>query len=135
MAASAPKKPRSTVYALSPSENPNTVRYIGQTSKTLDERLSQHKSTSASTPVALWIRSEIAKGHSIIIQALEKNAPLNDAEVRWIALFKGSGAKLLNCNRGGAGGCFARTKPPKILDPAKPVIAPAAWPFPTSSRP
>jgi hypothetical protein len=90
MAPSARKMPRVTVYALSSSESSNTVRYIGQTSKSLDERLSRHKATSAETPVALWIRGEIAKGRSIIIQALEKNAPLGEAEVRWIALFKGS---------------------------------------------
>jgi hypothetical protein len=132
MAPIAMKMPRVTVYALSSSESSNTVRYIGQTSKSLDERLSRHKATSAETPVALWIRGEIAKGRSIIIQALEKNAPLGEAEVRWIALFKGSGAKLLNCNGGGG---IARTKPRSSRSPAKSVIAPAAWPFPTSSRP
>jgi hypothetical protein len=133
MAASARKTPRVTVYALSSSESSNMVRYIGQTSKSLDERLSRHKSTSADTPVALWIRGEIAKGRSIVIHTLEKNARRGEAEVRWIALFKGSGAKLLNCNRGGGG--LARTKQPKILSLATCVIAPAVWPFPTSSRP
>jgi len=125
--------PRVTIYALSSSESSNRVRYIGQTSKTLDERLSKHKTASADTPVALWIRSEIAKGRTIIIQALEKNAPLGEAEVRWISLFKESGAQLLNCN--GSGGGIARIKRLGPQSPAKSVIAPAAWPFPTSSRP
>lgn len=133
MAASVRRKPKVKVYALSSSESSNMVRYIGQTSKSLDERLSRHKAASSDTPVALWIRGEIAKGRSIVIQALEKNAPCDNAEVRWIALFKGSRAKLLNCNRGGGG--IARTKPPGTSGLAKSVTAPVAWPFPTSSRP
>lgn len=132
MAAKPRKMPRVTVYALSSSESSNRVRYIGQTSKSLDERLSRHKATTADTPVALWIRREIARGRSIIIQALEKDAPLGEAEIRWIALFKGSGAKLLNCNGGGGG--LARTKLPKTQHPTRSVIAAAAWPFPTSTR-
>lgn len=121
---------RVTVYALSSSKNYDMVRYIGQTSRLLSVRLSQHLSTGSDTPVARWIRGELAKGRSIHIQPLEKNAVHAKAEVRWIALFKASGAKLLNCNAGGGGG-QAGIKPAETIVQTKMPLSPAAaWPFP-----
>jgi len=122
-----------TVYALSSSANSNMVRYIGQTSRKLSERLSKHKCTTAGTPVANWIRGEIEKGHSIVIQVLEKKALPGEAEMRWIALFEASGAQLLNCKGIGQNGA-----PPRKLRNAvqtQIAVAPAAaWPFPSPRR-
>jgi hypothetical protein len=132
------KNLRVTVYALSSSLKKNTVCYIGQTSVALEKRLAGHLSASATrrTPVALWIRKEMSKGHKILIQTLEKNALRHQSEKKWIALFSGSGAKLLNCNAGGGGGMPSCPTVPGRGPAAKGALAPAAlWPFPTSSRP
>jgi hypothetical protein len=130
------KKNRVTVYALSSSATRNSVRYIGQTASELAQRLSRHLSASlaGTTPVAFWIRQESEKGRTILIQSLEINSALH-SESKWIALFSGSGAKLLNCNAGRSGKVVG-IRGKKIVAASKAVFAPAAmWPFPTSSRP
>jgi hypothetical protein len=127
------KKKRVTVYALSSSASTDSVRYIGQTGCKLYQRLSRHMSASlaGATPVANWIRRESAKGRTIIIQSLEINTTLH-AESKWIALFSGSGAKLLNCNAGCADRTVEIHRKKSIIVAKAAQAQAAAWPFPTS---
>lgn len=62
-----------TIYQLSSSREPLVARYIGQTSKNAQERLSGHFSSSrtgGTAPVHQWIRKEVAAGYEIISQGL-----------------------------------------------------------------
>jgi hypothetical protein len=90
------------IYALVDPRN-NRIRYIG---KAIDiyKRLSQHLREKSDTRKGRWIKSLLASGHKptlVILEEVEGN--WEDAERKWIFLFRESGAELCNHTDGGEG--------------------------------
>lgn len=93
-----------TVYGLASSEN-GLIRYIGQTTVSLQTRLKWHitwtiRKRDRSRRTA-WITSVLRDGYELTITALEENAVLHETEMRWIAQHQG--AELVNGTLGGDG--------------------------------
>lgn len=110
--------PLCSVYGLSSSED-DVVRYIGQTTKPLDRRLTQHsmaansKQTQRSTLYA-WIRKASRNGHIITIRLLEAECPWDEAERRWIADYRERyPGTLINLSDGGCGFSGSRSEATK----------------------
>lgn len=96
---------RVAVYSLS-STRDNEIRYIGQTARSLKQRLSQHKSYAVKmrqTAVHKWIAREMADGFALQITALTERAVWNETEIALIAQYRANGARLLNHTDGGEG--------------------------------
>lgn len=84
-----------------------SVRYVGQTSVDLQERLRRHWHDCRNhlrRPRAMWMRDVAAKGGEIEIFPLETGAIWNESEIRWISRLRQEGADLLNVTDGGEGG-------------------------------
>ena len=83
------------------------VRYVGKTSRTLRERLSQHISDARrghNDHRSRWIRCSMRLGTLPVIEAIETcDNDGSDSERRWIALYRSSGARLVNTTDGGEG--------------------------------
>jgi len=97
-----------TIYGLVSSRDPQTIRYIGQTSKPLKSRLYTHKwkaSNGARLRVSDWIREEMSEGFSILIKPITENLSEEEAnteEIRLIAKHRMK-TNLLNMVDGGVG--------------------------------
>lgn len=82
------------------------IRYIGQTAYDLSNRLKRHFAEARAgneTPRSRWIRKAWSDGTVIEIITIERDAPWNEAEKRWIAQYRAAGADLLNLTDGGQG--------------------------------
>ncbi len=89
------------VYAL---HDPNgAVRYIGITSKEPLERVKRHyrECRYGNTRRKVWLRSLFLSGQEPTYSVLEHSKDWDEAEKRWIAYFRASGANLVNGNGGG----------------------------------
>ena len=89
--------------------NPDDVRYVGVTTRALEERLKGHLKESqrdANTYKRRWIQKAMAEGHKIGIVALdhaESKADLMRLEQFWIMVLGALGARLTNATAGGDG--------------------------------
>lgn len=98
-------KPNVTIYSLSSSED-GVVRYIGQTTGRLNQRLTHHHYDAKKLGTihkSNWIRSVINKGFEVVISAIELDAPWADAEIKWIKHYRELGHDLVNTTDGGEG--------------------------------
>ncbi len=83
------------------------IRYVGQTMRRIEERVSQHLAAAKAGKLAYsarWIRKLLARGLEPEVLILEEAAPgneLDDAEIRWILRGKERGWKLTNLTSGG----------------------------------
>ena len=79
------------------------VRYIGQTKKSLDERLRNHLKSKGKTHRHNWINSLIKKGVKPKIELIETvdRDKVSETEIFWISMFKSWGFKLCNLTEGG----------------------------------
>lgn len=95
-------------------QDPQTheIRYVGQTRSGLDRRLYIHcyrspsRKNNRTAYVYKWIDTLLRKGlkpYITELQALPVDH-LNNAEIYWIAYFKGTGCRLTNTQSGGNGG-------------------------------
>lgn len=96
-----------TVYGLASSLD-DVIRYVGQTSVSLETRRKWHiswtlKERDKSRRTA-WIKSVLNGGHDLKISAIEVDAVLDEAEIRWIAYYRNLGHELVNLTNGGDGG-------------------------------
>lgn len=94
-----------TVYGLSSSED-DVVRYVGQTTGPLNQRLIHHHYDAQKLSTihkSNWIRSVITRGYSIRIIPIEENAPWGTAEIKWIKFYRDAGLDLVNTTDGGEG--------------------------------
>jgi hypothetical protein len=92
----------SKIYALSHPLT-NEVKYIGLTTKTLEERLKGHLKCNKNVLRNLWIKSLLNEGLVPKITLIEE--VINDigleTEMFWISIFKSWGFKLCNLTEGG----------------------------------
>lgn len=96
-----------TVYGLSSSLG-GGIRYVGQTTATVSNRVRKHvaralRKTSKTTHREAWVRKVIADGGSIRWIVLQAGATWNKDEIWWIRRLRRSGADLVNATRGGEG--------------------------------
>lgn len=94
-----------TVYGLR-EVGTEDIRYVGQTSYALNNRLKRHWSEANNgnkTARSNWMRSVRDRGGEIESIPIEENAEWNKAEIRWIAEYRENGARLLNHTDGGQG--------------------------------
>jgi hypothetical protein len=96
------------IYSLSDPREPEKVRYIGQTCKSLKTRLSRHidkvKREYPRNHRVCWINSLLKEGVKPIIYLIEDDLSKNDAfikEQHYIKIFKSFGCKLVNTSEGG----------------------------------
>lgn len=97
---------RTKIYSL--SEESGEIRYIGKTVKSLSSRLCQHlciaRKKTHSHHRDNWLRSLLSKGILPSIALLEEvNGNGCAEEIRWISIFRSSGADLVNTTEGGEG--------------------------------
>lgn len=96
---------RCTVYGLR-EKGTDRVRYIGQTSYPIDDRLYRHwqeANKGNKTARSNWMRSIRDRGGEIEAVPLEENAIWNEAEIKWISHYRGIDDRLLNHSDGGQG--------------------------------
>lgn len=107
-----------TVYGIAGEDG--RIRYVGQTTGDLKNRLCAHLSAAyrrQKTPLARWLRKLIVTGGTPAIFVIERDATLHLAEQRLIAWYRRHGARLLNVTDGGEGtlGCrFPGRKRPDL---------------------
>ena len=76
------------------------LRYIGQTFRSLEVRLKQHKQGRGPNPhLNRWLRVKFVN----IIMLECDPADINEAEIRWIKEMKKRGIRLINLTDGGGG--------------------------------
>lgn len=93
------------IYALI-DPNTNEIRYIGQTTKSLQYRLNQHiNNAKYNIPGHLynWIRNLIKNNKIPNIILLKENAEWNIDEINFISEYKKNGYNLVNATDGGDG--------------------------------
>ena len=97
-------------YVLSSSEDPENVRYVGVTTKKINERFSQHKYCAMhpekrGLPVHKWMYSKYKQGGTILFTKIDECTYdcWEEREQYWIKYYKDLGYNLLNISKGGAG--------------------------------
>lgn len=91
----------------------NLVRYVGQTTKKLEKRLSSHINKAKNTPNKTthkntWIKSLISENLKPIIELIEvvSDDEWKEKEKYYIKKYKELGFDLLNLSEGGDSGCM-----------------------------
>jgi len=96
------------IYTLSSSSNPDDIRYVGK-AKNLKDRLRRHIGkyylNIEDNYKNRWIKSELSKGNTIIINEIESVNESNwqEREKFWIQELKSRGFNLTNSTEGGDG--------------------------------
>lgn len=93
---------KSIVYILI-DPHTNRIRYVGKTSQTLKQRLSNHLAPARlkkNSPKNVWLRSLKAKPIIAVLEECEKK-DAEAAEIMWIRLLKLAGNNLTNGTIGG----------------------------------
>ena len=97
-------------YVLSASSDVKNVRYVGVTTKTVQERFCQHKYCSVHSekrglPVHKWMWAHYEKGEKIIVTQIDSclESEWEDREKYWITYYKDLGYDLKNISKGGKG--------------------------------
>lgn len=97
-------------YVLFAADNPERIRYVGVTSKTIPIRFSQHKYNALhedhrSMPVSKWMYSVYKKGGEVKYQEIDScpESEWEDREKYWVAYYRERFPDLLNLQSGGAG--------------------------------
>lgn len=93
------------VYALSSTED-GEIRYVGQTTKPLSERLKEHRAHAKRyrhRHLSCWILAVYERGHKVTISVLDEDAVWNYTEREQIALMRERGIRLVNATGGGEG--------------------------------
>lgn len=93
-----------TVYGLK-SSGGGGIRYVGQTQRSLEQRLCSHLRGAKKRECRLerWIRSVLKTGNKIEIFTIEENAILHESEKKWIRHYRVCGVDLVNVTDGGEG--------------------------------
>lgn len=93
------------------------VHYIGKSSNGL-QRPNAHRGakslTRDKTPKGAWIRSLLAAGMDysiIVLEVLDSESRLNEAEIRWISYGRTQKWPLANVSPGGESGSFNKGRP------------------------
>lgn len=94
-------------YALSASSEPDVVRYIGVTTKTIEKRFYQHKYCALhkrDLPVHKWMYSHMSKGDTILCKQIGQSSDTGWEQIEkdLISQYK-EGGRLLNVDDGGKG--------------------------------
>lgn len=97
-------------YVLFSEEDPENIRYVGVTTKQINERFSQHKycathSDKRGLPVHKWMYSKYKNGGNILYKKIDECEDYcwEEREQYWIDYYKKLGFKLLNISKGGKG--------------------------------
>ena len=95
------------IYSISTVEDPYNIRYIGK-SDNIEKRLIRHLQSyylNEGTYKARWLKSELKKGHTPIINMVDEvlESEWQFWEIYWISQFKSWGFKLTNGTDGGEG--------------------------------
>lgn len=94
-----------TIYGLASSLD-GEIRYVGQTTKPISERLKEHRAHAKKYPhrhLSCWVNSVKSSGHEIIVVMLTSDAVWNETERSLIAELRNAGARLVNGTDGGEG--------------------------------
>lgn len=96
------------IYTLSSENDLKNIRYVGATSKTLNQRMYHHKYCAKSRrvqPVHKWMWSKMQENIEIVIQSIEicDENTWQEAEKKWVTYYKDQGYNLLNISEGGCG--------------------------------
>lgn len=94
-----------TIYTLEDSRAPGEIRYVGLTTKRIEDRLKRHLRRPEKTKKWSWIQSVLSGGGTVVIKEIERcdASLLIDRERATIAAMSASGHKLTNGTSGGEG--------------------------------
>jgi hypothetical protein len=93
------------IYGIYDPNNPELIRYIGKTKKSIKERLSKHiylSKKGVNRPLNLWIKKLLENNIIPEIVEIERTDVENwcDREIYWISHYRNKN-KLLNLSDGG----------------------------------
>lgn len=97
------------IYGLVSSEQPDVVRYVGKTTRSLERRLSSHRTAQKSerTRKSYWMNSVYKRGYEVFIIELcsvtDPTIDLSLLEKEWIEKYKAMNIDLVNTGWGGGG--------------------------------
>lgn len=97
-------------YVLSTSVDKENIRYVGVTTRTVQQRFYGHKycaihEEKRGLPVHKWMYSHYEKGEDIIVKQIDScvESEWQEREKYWISYYKDLGYQLLNISEGGQG--------------------------------
>lgn len=97
-------------YVLSASSDQENIRYVGVTTRTVEQRFYGHKycamhEDKRGLPVHKWMYSHYSKGETIIVKQIDSCSEFEwqDREKYWISHYRDLGFQLLNISEGGNG--------------------------------
>lgn len=100
--------PKSVIYGLSCTCHPEKgVRYVGQTTRGVGRRMSEHRYAArvqpGRRPLTDWIQKHGEASIRLqVLEVVESSSLLNEREIHWIATLHTFGSPGLNLNEGGA---------------------------------
>lgn len=80
-----------TCYALSASDEPLQIRYVGATARTLQARLMQHRYAFCNAQKRAWMRDVEGRGARVIARQLSQHETRSDAKIaekKWIVFWR-----------------------------------------------
>lgn len=103
------------IYALFDPREPDRIRYVGQTILPVGVRLGKHiaQCRYRQTYSKSWIKSLLRDGVTPeyrVLEEVEDDAQLDEAEIRWIAKLRAEGHRLTNIAEGGSSGNRGRKR-------------------------
>lgn len=122
-------------YTLSASDDPDNIRYVGTTCKTIEQRFRGHKYCAIhkerrGLPVHKWMFSKYEKGLTIVHSQIDScsESEWENRERYWIKYYKDQGYDLLNLDIGGKGIITAEKRSKSSIERSiegkrKPVVA------------
>ena len=97
-------------YVLSASSDQENIRYVGVTTRTVEQRFYGHKycamhDDKRGLPVHKWMYSHYNRGETIIVKQIDScsESEWQDREKYWISHYRDLGFQLLNISEGGNG--------------------------------
>lgn len=97
-------------YVLFDEQNPEDIRYVGTTTKKINERFAQHKYCAMhpekrGLPVHKWMYSKYKNGGKIGFKKIDEcsEEDWEEREKYWISYYKSQGFNLMNLDKGGKG--------------------------------
>lgn len=95
------------VYGLYSDKEPKHIRYIGQTTRSLNERLDNHIKAARkkqNTKFYKWLNSKLVKNIKVCAKIIVHDAIWNKSEIEMIKKYRDDNHRLMNGTNGGTGG-------------------------------
>lgn len=110
------------IYTISSEEDVDNIKYVGCTTKELNERLSGHKYTirlkKSYHPFYSWLNDQYSNNIKVVIKLIEECDihSWKEREQYWIAYYRNIGCDICNKSKGGDGVVLKEDRPKKSIE-------------------